>query len=557
MNPLIIIPARGGSKGIPRKNVRPLCGRPLIAWSIESALACDHKPKVVVTTDDDEIALFAERFGAMVIRRPISLANDVTTLDPVIEHAVRELSKGSELFDPIITIQPTSPLVAPSDIDAAITLFETDDSIDTVVSVVDDRHLRWTTNEKAPTPLYKTRMNRQDLPSTWKETGAIIACRSRVLCTGTRFGESIKLLPIPSDRSIDIDTNTDFLLCEILLQRKRVVFVVIGNQSIGLGHVYRALILAGELVGCDIQFIVPNGHELAAIRLSQSHYAVHSCAWEEIPTVIDQFSPSIIVNDVLDTTSEYMESLLELKIPTVNFEDLGAGINLADLVINSLYEDNQDSENVLSGPKWFCLRDEFLHLSPSKEREGVHEALITFGGVDENNLTVRSIESLAPMLEQKNIHTTIVLGPGYSHQKTLQEAVDKFSSHLFEIIPSTSRISDYMARADIAITSGGRTVLELASLCVPTIVICQNKRETTHAFASEENGVSNLGLWDDTTCEKLLFSFAELATSEEKRIEIRRKLRGLDTVAGKQRVVSRLQRLMTSSRKVKKHVITN
>ena len=64
MNPLVIIPARGGSKGIPRKNVRPLCGRPLIAWSIESALACEHKPKVVVTTDDDEIALFAERFGA-------------------------------------------------------------------------------------------------------------------------------------------------------------------------------------------------------------------------------------------------------------------------------------------------------------------------------------------------------------------------------------------------------------------------------------------------------------------------------------------------------------
>jgi spore coat polysaccharide biosynthesis predicted glycosyltransferase SpsG len=160
-------------------------------------------------------------------------------------------------------------------------------------------------------------------------------------------------------------------------------------------------------------------------------------------------------------------------------------------------------------------------------------------------------------LEQKNIHTTIVLGPGYSHQKTLQETVDKLSGHLFEIIPSTSRISDYMARADIAITSGGRTVLELASLYVPTIVICQNKRETTHAFASEENGVSNLGLWDDTTCEKLLFSFAELETSEEKRNEIRRKLRGLDTAAGKQRVVSRLQRLMASNRKVKKHVITN
>ena len=92
---------------------------------------------------------------------------------------------------------------------------------------------------------------------------------------------------------------------------------------------------------------------------------------------------------------------------------------------------------------------------------------------------------------------------------------------------------------------------------VPTIVICQNKRETTHAFASEENGVSNLGLWDDTTCEKLLFSFAELATSEEKRNEIRRKLLGLDTVAGKQRVVSRLHRLMASGSKVKEYVLSD
>ena len=189
MNIVAVIPARGNSKGIPRKNLRPMAGHPLIYYAIKSCLGAASVSKVVVTTDDEEIALFATRFGAEVIMRPTELGEDHVTLDPVISHAVDNSIVGNDI-DVVVTVQPTSPLITSEDIDGAMARFNVE-SCDTVLSVVDDRHLCWSIRDGNPIPDYTERVNRQQLPLKFKETGAIIACRKSVLLTGTRIGKSI------------------------------------------------------------------------------------------------------------------------------------------------------------------------------------------------------------------------------------------------------------------------------------------------------------------------------------------------------------------------------
>ena len=140
---LVVIPARGGSKGIPRKNLRLLDNKPLISYSIGVAKASQYVDDVVVTTDDSQIALIAEKFGASVVRRSEELSTDDALLDPVIHDAMIQKEKlAFDEYDIVITLQPTSPLIKTQTLDAVIEKFN-DFGLDSVISVVDDRHLSW------------------------------------------------------------------------------------------------------------------------------------------------------------------------------------------------------------------------------------------------------------------------------------------------------------------------------------------------------------------------------------------------------------------------------
>src|SRR5690554_1908894 len=120
-NTLIVIPARGGSKGIPRKNLRMLDGKPLIQYAITTALGSLHKPDVYVSTEDEEIALISEKLGASIIKRELDKAGDETTLDPVIYDSMTkaEAIEGKE-YQLIVTLQPTSPLLKTESLDLAL-----------------------------------------------------------------------------------------------------------------------------------------------------------------------------------------------------------------------------------------------------------------------------------------------------------------------------------------------------------------------------------------------------------------------------------------------------
>jgi CMP-N-acetylneuraminic acid synthetase len=344
-----IIPARGNSKGVPRKNLRPLAGKPLIYYSITTALQSKSTDRVVVSTEDEEIALFATRFGAEVIFRPPELAKDNVTIEPVIIHAVENIESEGDRYNIILTLQPTSPLLKPRDIEKALALFR-DPDVDTVLSAVDDRHLRWKTVNGKYVPAYRQRLNRQQLSPLFKETGAIIACRREVLENGSRFGKNIKLLFTDPQKSVDIDSATDFFICESLLQQKKIVFVVVGRRDVGMGHAYRSVMLAHELIKHDVTFLCQEDDDLAAEYIMEHNYPLVTCRMGEILQTLLELKPDLIINDILDTNAEYVASLKRAGILVVNFEDMGLGAELADLVINALYPHQIPSEHILVGP---------------------------------------------------------------------------------------------------------------------------------------------------------------------------------------------------------------
>jgi N-acylneuraminate cytidylyltransferase len=217
---LAIIPARGGSKGIPRKNLRELHGRPLIEWTIRSALAAKRLGRVVVSTDDGEITEVSRRAGADVpFRRPAELALDATPTEPVMLHALDELERLGYRPDAVVLLQPTSPARRPGSIDAAIELLDTARA-DSVVGVCENHHFFWR-KPQAPEALYdyRNRPRRQDITDRWyRENGSIYVTRTSTLRTEkNRLGGRIAMHVMSEQESWEIDTEADLRVVAALM----------------------------------------------------------------------------------------------------------------------------------------------------------------------------------------------------------------------------------------------------------------------------------------------------------------------------------------------------
>ena len=179
MRVLALIPARGGSKGVPRKNIRLLGGKPLIWHSIDVARRSALVSDVVVSTEDDEIAAVAEQCGADILRRPPELARDETPMAEVVRHVLNERGGAN---DTLLLLQPTSPLRLPEDLDGALKMFD-DPAIRSVISVcnVEEHHpyRMYHLEQGRLAALFPKHLvgNRQDLPAVYQRNGAIYACR--------------------------------------------------------------------------------------------------------------------------------------------------------------------------------------------------------------------------------------------------------------------------------------------------------------------------------------------------------------------------------------------
>ncbi|KKW42381.1 MAG: hypothetical protein UY92_C0007G0020 [Candidatus Magasanikbacteria bacterium GW2011_GWA2_56_11] len=223
-----IITARGGSKGIPRKNIKDLAGRPLIAHTIEAAKQSAYLTRCVVSTDDPEIAAVARSWGADVpFMRPAELAGDRSTSLEVVRHALGELCQSGDAYDYVMILQPTSPLRTTADIDACIAKI-VDTGADSVMSMMElvDFSLKKLKRLEGDLilPLAEEEgsasSRRQSLVPLYKRNGAIYLTRVSLLEQGDMFGQVSRAHLMPPERSVDINEPIDFLLAEFYLRHQ-------------------------------------------------------------------------------------------------------------------------------------------------------------------------------------------------------------------------------------------------------------------------------------------------------------------------------------------------
>jgi N-acylneuraminate cytidylyltransferase/CMP-N,N'-diacetyllegionaminic acid synthase len=221
-----VIPARGGSKGIPRKNIQELAGRPLISYTIEAALKSKTLNRVIVSTDDIKIAEISRSYGAEVpFLRPVELASDDTPGLLVIQHTIKHIEEvEGNTVDIVVVLQPTSPLRSERHIDMAVEkLLKT--GADSVVTVCKVKHHPFWSFVAKGDRLYPfsekgiTVSKRQDLPEIYAVNGAVYAVKRDVLFEqNSVFGRDTRAVVMPNEESVDIDDYFDLFIAEMALK---------------------------------------------------------------------------------------------------------------------------------------------------------------------------------------------------------------------------------------------------------------------------------------------------------------------------------------------------
>lgn len=222
---LAIIPARGGSKGIPHKNIIDLCGKPLISYSVEAAKNSRYIDYILVSTDDDEIAKFAMEYGAKVpFFRPAELATDTSSTTEAIVHAIRGLESIGERFDDMILLQPTSPLRTTEDIDFAIEKYYQNGRSSLVsVSEVDDHPILVRSIENdilKPLLNVSSDCRRQDMPKYYRVNGCIYINKISDINEKSSFNDNSIPYIMEKSHSVDIDELSDLALAKYYYEKR-------------------------------------------------------------------------------------------------------------------------------------------------------------------------------------------------------------------------------------------------------------------------------------------------------------------------------------------------
>lgn len=266
--------------------------------------------------------------------------------------------------------------------------------------------------------------------------------------------------------------------------RRKFLVRVDGSKDIGLGHVYNMLTFLNYLECEKIVIVMNKKRNLGDTKFKKYGYNVkYFSKRKELANIIENFQPDIICNDILNSTISYMKFLKQFGCLVVNFEDLGDGRKIADLVFNPIYYAKKYSKNEFYGEKYACVREEFRVKKRKTIRKKVKKIVITFGGTDPTNKTQKILQILKSS-DQKNVELIVILGLGYSRRNKIKNLSKKMNNSGFnvKIIERSDNLSQYFKDCDFAITSNGRTVFEIAAMKIPMIAIAVNKRERLHSF---------------------------------------------------------------------------
>jgi spore coat polysaccharide biosynthesis predicted glycosyltransferase SpsG/CMP-N-acetylneuraminic acid synthetase len=490
-NSWIVIPARGGSVEIPRKNLIPIAGFPLIYHVIKSSIDAVGSSHVVVLTDDEEISYYTRQLNCVTLL-DLEISDSLDTLDmKILRNIDSILALGANSDSLLLTVQPTSPLISTSSILKAVKHLS--ENAGSVVSVVNDPHLSWSLDEfNKPTPNYKARLNRQMLPSHFVETGGIIGAKvSDIIEKKTRVVEPVHLIALPDHEGIDIDSFGDYFEAWHLLTRKKILIRVDGAKNLGMGHLYRGLAIANELSRHEIEIQTRVDMPLGAKFFENKPFKHTSLAGEEeFFTKLNSTQPDLLILDVLNVEPELIINVRELvpNIKIISFEDDGIGGLDADVTIFDLISPKLTGyKKALVGSQYALIAPVFeFRVPPKKFSKSVDKIVIFFGGTDPSNLTLFTIRAL----EKLSFEGEVIVFRGLGATKLNLE-----NSNLnVSVLVDSRSIPEHLDTADLAFTGAGRTIFELASKGVPSICLAQNSKELGHIHANRSHGIIMLGL---------------------------------------------------------------
>lgn len=493
---LLVIPAIKKTAVIPDQLIKRLAGTTLIQRAIDTSLEITCKKNILVITDSEEISLICERNGINFYRDSLLRL----TSENILQTVLKIVNKMP--FENILLFRANTPLVGSEVLKEAYDIFLSDRN--TVLNSVKAK-------KRKLLKLENDCLVPMQGDNFFEELKAF-----QIFPNSLGQLPSFKPFVIEPEMSIEIEGYQDWWVCEKVLQRKRIVFNVIGSVEIGMGHIYHSLAIAHEITDHEVLFVCDKQYQIAVDKIAATDYRVISTT-DTLKTIL-ALKPDLVINDVLDTDENFIQSLKENGIKVVNFEDLGSGSKYADLVFNDLYDTPQlEGNNYIWGHEYLALRDEFYEATPHKMGEEIKEVLITFGGTDQNNFTLLTLKSILSVCQKKNIKINIVCGSAYGFKKELQIFLDNCPYKEISLTYASGMISKIMEKSQLAISSNGRTVYELADMNIPSIIFSHHEREVTHSFATLEKGFINLGVQAKDSSKKLKEKFEKLVEDKDYR----------------------------------------
>ncbi len=497
MNILAIIPVLIRNEAIPKMFSRFLVKKPLILYANDIAKKSKYIDDIYYYTDDENVAHITEINALKVITEKELILEKNYDLNILSTVLLKEIEvKEQKQYDYLVILFPNCPLIKTETIDKSIEeLISSQKDSALSVQYNEEPHLKlWIEDSKGfGTKLYQKEKDRNHRRKLQEISEIIISKKETLLQHQNLITKNVKLIELTLPENILIKNHIDWWMAEKFLKRKRILIRVDGYNKIGLGHIYRTLALATQLIDHELLFVTKQEYDLGTKIIKENNFKLATFDKKgEFDKIISEFKPFIVINDILDTDIEYIKFLKEKGIFIINFEDLGEGAKVADLVINALYVRKNFLENHYWGKDYYILREEFHLVGRRRISKEVTNIIISYGGTDPNNYTEKILDILES-LKIKDLKVNAILGLGYKNAEKLKQKSKDYSFEV-NVKQHINHISKYMYEADIALTAAGRTVYELASIGVPTIVLVENERGLLHTFASEENGIINVGL---------------------------------------------------------------
>lgn len=522
---LVIIPARAGSVGVPRKNTRTVDGVPLVVRTLQTVMTANEilngavTLQPIVSTDDPVVAELARVYGVEVQDRPERLAGPEATLIEVGRYVANQASWPG----PIGIAQPTAPCLEAGTVAEMVSDFMAAPWL-TASTAAPQSGLAWV-NVNGEWSMVGEQVNRQyvveDQAPVFRETGGLRLWRSlEVMNEHGLFAPDDHLIRDVSEvEAIDVDTPLHVEMARSAQERLRILFVVEAGDTTGSGHLHRTLALADELAHHEVAVSFASAPPQWAQEALQAGGVRQVDPWDQYSLLDgwndDHGTPDVIVFDKLDTTVEEVSAVLTAGVVPMSIEDLGPGAQLCQVTVNELYPYGD-----LTGPKYAVLRPEFVAPFVPPPREGT--VLLTFGGTDPAGRLGTLTDMLLPLANEPTctwLHRVTAVGSG-----------------------------DLMARrmrdADVVVTSCGRTVHEAAALGRPVIAIPANAREELHVHTS---GVIYLGSPWHVPHDELVGALRTLLTKHDVAEQLGRQLRAAVDNHGARRIADLIQSIGRTS----------